>query len=80
MERGAHSHVSFLSKTVFRVHKIDTQTAAIACNLASGMSIVKAVSKANRYIEAGIKTSVDLGKGSGPINHFHSTYTLPFAQ
>lgn len=42
--------------------------------------MAKAVSKANRYIEAGIKTSADLGKGSGPINHFHSTYTLPFAQ
>lgn len=44
------------------------------------MSISKAVDKANRYIEAGIKSSVDLGKGSGPINHFHSTYTLPFSQ
>ena len=43
------------------------------------MSVIKAVKKANLYIEAGIKTSVDLGKGSGPINHFHSTYTLPFA-
>ncbi|KAH7400565.1 Phosphomethylpyrimidine kinase-domain-containing protein [Phaeosphaeria sp. MPI-PUGE-AT-0046c] len=51
---------------------------AIACNLASGMNMVKAVKKANHYIEAGIKTSVSLGKGSGPINHFHSTYTLPF--
>ncbi|KAJ4382365.1 ATP-dependent RNA helicase dbp2 [Didymella sp. IMI 355093] len=53
---------------------------AIACNLASGMSTTRAVNKANRYIEAGIKTSQDLGKGSGPINHFHSTYTLPFSQ
>jgi hypothetical protein len=43
------------------------------------MNIVKAVKKANLYIEAGIKTSVDLGRGNGPINHFHSTYTLPFA-
>ncbi|KAH7088350.1 Phosphomethylpyrimidine kinase-domain-containing protein [Paraphoma chrysanthemicola] len=51
---------------------------AIACNLASGMTMVKAVKKANHYIEAGIKTSFSLGKGSGPINHFHSTYTLPF--
>ncbi|KAJ4377420.1 ATP-dependent RNA helicase dbp2 [Neocucurbitaria cava] len=51
---------------------------AIACNLASGMSVVKAVKNANLYIEAGIKTSTDLGRGSGPINHFHSTYTLPF--
>ena len=51
---------------------------AIACNLAAGMSMAKAVKKATLYIEAGIKTSTDLGQGSGPINHFHSTYTLPF--
>lgn len=51
---------------------------AIACNLASGMNMVKAVKKANLYIEAGIRTSTDLGRGSGPINHFHSMYTLPF--
>jgi hydroxymethylpyrimidine/phosphomethylpyrimidine kinase len=56
----------------------DKTKAAIACNLASGMSMVKAVKKANLYIEAGIRTSVSLGKGKGPINHFHSTYTLPF--
>jgi hydroxymethylpyrimidine kinase/phosphomethylpyrimidine kinase len=56
-----------------------TILAAIACNLASGMSVVAAVKKANKYVEAGIKTSKDIGKGSGPINHFHSTYTLPFA-
>ncbi|KAH5387384.1 hypothetical protein HBI33_065030 [Parastagonospora nodorum] len=51
---------------------------AIACNLAAGVSMVKAVKQANHYVEAGIKTSVSLGHGSGPINHFHSTYTLPF--
>jgi len=44
------------------------------------MDVKRAVKKANRYVEAGIRTSVDLGKGSGPINHFHSTYSLPFAQ
>ncbi|KAF2729047.1 hypothetical protein EJ04DRAFT_503080 [Polyplosphaeria fusca] len=52
---------------------------AIACNLAVGMDISKAVDKANKYVEAGIKTSSDMGKGNGPINHFHSTYTLPFS-
>lgn len=52
---------------------------AIACNLALGMGMVKAVKRANLYIEAGIKTSTDLGRGSGPINHFHSMYTLPFS-
>lgn len=42
------------------------------------MDIISAVKKASLYVEAGIKTSKDLGRGSGPINHFHSTYTLPF--
>ena len=31
-----------------------------------------AVEKAVRYVEAGIRTGFDLGKGNGPINHFHS--------
>lgn len=40
--------------------------------------MVQAVKRACRYVEAGIKTATDLGQGNGPINHFHSTYTLPF--
>ncbi|BDD58213.1 hypothetical protein MAP00_003510 [Monascus purpureus] len=52
---------------------------AVAANLASGDGIVRAVRGAVRFVEAGIKTSVSLGKGSGPINHFHSVYSLPFA-
>ena len=52
---------------------------AIACNVAQGMSIPRAVQTASRYVEAGIKTSIDLGHGSGPINHFHSLKILPFA-
>lgn len=32
-----------------------------------------------RYVEAGIRTAKDIGAGNGPINHFHSVYTLPFA-
>jgi hydroxymethylpyrimidine kinase/phosphomethylpyrimidine kinase len=56
-----------------------TILAAIASNLANGLDIVRAVKRACRYVEAGIKTSTDLGHGNGPIDHFHSTYTLPFA-
>lgn len=52
---------------------------AIAANLASGKDMIRAVRGAVRFVEAGIKTSSPLGKGSGPINHFHSVYTLPFA-
>lgn len=52
---------------------------AIAANLASGKDLERAVRAAVRFVEAGIKTSVNMGQGSGPINHFHSMYSLPFA-
>lgn len=52
---------------------------AIAANLAQGKELVRAVRSAVRFVEVGIKTSTDMGKGSGPINHFHSMYTMPFA-
>lgn len=53
--------------------------AAIASNLAKGMDVPQAVRSACRYVEAGIKTAPGLGGGNGPLNHFHSTFTLPFA-
>ncbi|KAL6916014.1 hypothetical protein ACHAPO_006313 [Fusarium lateritium] len=52
---------------------------AIASNLAKGIDTPAAVQSACRYIEAAIRTAPGLGKGHGPLNHFHSTYTLPFA-
>lgn len=52
---------------------------AIAANLALGKDLKRAVRNGVRFVEAGIKTSYDIGKGSGPINHFHSVYSLPFA-
>lgn len=54
-------------------------SAAIACNIANGLDLVRAVRQAIRYVDAGIKTSADLGKGSGPINHFHLLKRMPFA-
>jgi len=53
--------------------------AAIASNLANGSDIPRAVKLACRYVEAAIKTAPVLGKGNGPLNHFHSTYTLQFS-
>ncbi|KAK1634733.1 phosphomethylpyrimidine kinase [Colletotrichum phormii] len=52
---------------------------AIASNLAKGLGVPEAVKSACRYIEAGIKTAPGFGKGHGPLNHFHSIQTLPFA-
>lgn len=51
---------------------------ALACNLALGLDLVQAVIAASRYVDAGIKTAVKLGYGSGPINHFHSIQIQPF--
>ena len=53
--------------------------AAIASNLAKGMEMPAAVKAACRYVQAGIRTAPGLGGGNGPLNHFHSVYTLPFS-
>ncbi|KAL6859307.1 Phosphomethylpyrimidine kinase domain-containing protein [Trichoderma novae-zelandiae] len=52
---------------------------AIAARLAQGADVPAAVRGACRYIEAGIKTAPKIGHGHGPLDHFHSTYTLPFS-
>ncbi|KAI0486909.1 Phosphomethylpyrimidine kinase-domain-containing protein [Xylaria cf. heliscus] len=52
---------------------------AIAANLARGLDTVDAVRAACHYVEAAIRTAPGYGKGHGPLNHFHSTYMLPFA-
>ncbi|KAL8939774.1 MAG: hypothetical protein Q9216_003161 [Gyalolechia sp. 2 TL-2023] len=45
---------------------------AIASELALGWEMAGAVERACRYVERGIRTAGNLGKGSGPINHFHA--------
>ncbi|KAJ5176049.1 Phosphomethylpyrimidine kinase type-1 [Penicillium canariense] len=80
----AESAVTTLFETEYLVSKNTHGTgcslaSAISANLAMGKDMVRAVRSAVRFVEVGIKTSVDLGKGSGPINHFHSIYTMPFA-
>lgn len=60
-------------------HLTVNAAAAIASNIAKGMSIPQAVKTACRYVEAAIRTAPGLGGGNGPLNHFHSVYTLPFA-
>lgn len=52
---------------------------AIAANLARGLGTIDAVRAACQYVEAAIRTAPGYGKGHGPLNHFHSTYILPFA-
>lgn len=49
-----------------------TLSSAIASNLAKGMTIYEAVSHAKSYISGALRAMLDLGKGSGPMDHAFS--------
>jgi len=46
-----------------------TLSSAIACNLANGYSMPESVREAKKYITGALNAALDLGKGSGPLNH-----------
>ncbi len=46
-----------------------TLSSAIACNLADGMELPKAVGNAKKYLTCLLKDIMDLGHGNGPLNH-----------
>ena len=46
-----------------------TLSSAIASNLAKGFSIKDSVQNAKTYISGALSAMLDLGKGSGPLNH-----------
>ena len=46
-----------------------TLSSAIASNLAKGHSLEKSVENAKEYISGALSAMLDLGKGSGPMNH-----------
>ena len=46
-----------------------TLSSAIAANLAKGFSLDEAVERAKDYISEALAAMLDLGKGSGPMNH-----------
>lgn len=53
-------------------------SAAIASQIALGETAVVACRKAVDYVAAGITSAPGLGKGKGPIDHLHSSFTLPY--
>ncbi|ADZ22138.1 hydroxymethylpyrimidine/phosphomethylpyrimidine kinase [Clostridium acetobutylicum] len=66
----------------FKLEKIDnpnthgtgcTLSSAIACNLAQGISISESIKNAKEYLTGALRAGLDLGKGSGPLEH---TYKL----
>lgn len=46
-----------------------TLSSAIACSLANGFAMEQSVKNAKAYITGALKNGLDLGKGSGPLNH-----------
>ena len=46
-----------------------TLSSAIACNLAAGQDVKQAVKKAKDYVAGALAAQLDLGKGSGPLDH-----------
>ncbi|MBR4400538.1 MAG: bifunctional hydroxymethylpyrimidine kinase/phosphomethylpyrimidine kinase [Synergistes sp.] len=46
-----------------------TLSSAIASNLAKGFTLVESVKRAKDYISGALAAMLDLGKGSGPMNH-----------
>ena len=49
-----------------------TLSSAIACNLAAGYSKEESIKNAKEYITGALKDGLDLGKGSGPLNHMYN--------
>jgi len=48
-----------------------TLSSAIASNLAKGDKLLEAVEKAKEYLSGALAAQLNLGKGSGPINHMY---------
>lgn len=46
-----------------------TLSSAIACNFAKGFTLAESVQRAKDYISGALSAMLDLGKGSGPMNH-----------
>lgn len=46
-----------------------TLSSAIACGLAQGLDIECAVRSAKEYVTGALKAGLDLGRGSGPLDH-----------
>jgi hydroxymethylpyrimidine/phosphomethylpyrimidine kinase len=51
-----------------------TYSAAIAANLALGMTTPEAVRHAKKYVTTAIRHALSIGKGCGPTHHFYDLY------
>ena len=51
-----------------------TLASAIAAGLAKGLSLPDAVQQAKDYVTAAMRASFPMGRGRGPLNHFHELW------
>ena len=49
-----------------------TLSSAVACNLAQGFSVADSVANAKAYLTGALEAMLDLGAGSGPLNHVYA--------
>ncbi len=65
----------------FRAERIDnpnthgtgcTLSSAIACGLARGLSLAESIRHAKEYLTGALRAGLDLGRGSGPLNHVYA--------
>jgi len=54
-----------------------TLSAAIAAGLAKNESVLTAYRNARNYLQNALKYSFDIGKGHGPLNHYHNSLLFP---
>lgn len=53
-----------------------TLSSAIASNLAKGLTLEEAVKRAKQYLSGALSTMLDLGKGSGPLDHMFAIHNI----
>ena len=51
-----------------------TLSSAIAANLALGFDLAESIRRAKEYLSGALSAMLDLGRGSGPLNHMHRIY------
>ena len=56
-----------------------TLSSAIAANLAQGLGVERSVRNAKAYVAGALSAGLDLGRGSGPLDHMWA-YRVPCIQ
>ncbi len=49
-----------------------TLASALACGIAQGLDLARAVERAREYVRVGLETAPGYGHGHGPLNHAHT--------